>query len=99
MPSTRSYTASSRRAMRGHANRAALARPASPITRRRSGSAIKSSAVSAHAAGSSFGTMTASAPPAITERKPRLSDTIIGVPHAIASSSVTPKEAIVVGHR
>ena len=85
--------------MRGHANRAALARPASPIARRRSGSAISSTTFPAHAAGSSFGTITASAPPSITQRNPRLSDTIIGVPHAIASSSVTPNEAMVVGQR
>jgi len=85
--------------MRGHANRAAFASPASPIARRRSGSAISASVVSAHATGSSLGTITASAPPSITERNPRLSDTIMGVPHAIASSSVTPNEAMVVGQR
>jgi len=55
--------------------------------------------VSAHAVGSSFGMITASSPPSITERKPKLSETIIGVPHAIASSSVTPNDAIVVGQR
>jgi hypothetical protein len=43
--------------------------------------------------------ITASLPPSITERKPTLSETIIGVPHAIASSSVTPKDAMVVGQR
>jgi len=43
--------------------------------------------------------ITASWPPSITERKPRLSETIIGVPHAIASSRVTPNDAIVVGQR
>jgi len=55
--------------------------------------------VSAHAVGSCFGMTTASSPPSITERKPKLSETIIGVPHAIASSSVTPNDAIVVGQR
>jgi len=66
---------------------------------RRSGSPSSAIVVSAHTPGSSFGTSTASAPPSITERKPRLSDTIIGAPHAIASSNVTPNDAIVVGQR
>src|SRR5438445_3866265 len=64
---------------------------------RRSGSPSRAIVVSAHAVGSSFGMITASSPPSMTQRNPRLSDTIIGVPHAIASSSVTPNDAIVVG--
>jgi len=55
--------------------------------------------VSAHTAGSSFGMITASEPPSTTERNPRLSDTIIGVPQAIASRRVTPNDAMVVGQR
>jgi len=43
--------------------------------------------------------ITASSPPSITQRNPGLSETIIAVPHAIASSSVTPNDAMVVGQR
>jgi len=55
--------------------------------------------VSAQVVGSSVGISTASSPPSITERNPTLSETIIGAPQAIASSSATPNEAILVGQR
>src|SRR5439155_899972 len=83
----------------GQGNRAALTTPARPMAARRSGSPSRAIVMSAHAVGSSFGMITASPPPSMTQQNPRLSDTIIGVPHAIASSSVTPNEAIVVGQR
>ena len=38
-------------------------------------------------------------PPPTSSRKPVMSDTRSGVPHAIASNSVTPNEAMVVGQR
>src|SRR6266699_3536648 len=98
-PRARSYTASVRSAIRGQAKCPALASPAWLIASRRAGSSISAIVASAQVCGSSFGTMTASAPPPTTARNPTLSDTSSGVPQAIASSRVTPNEARVVGHR
>src|SRR5438046_1907299 len=97
--STRLYTPRMRAATRGHANSAALASPAAPIASRRAGSSINRIAVSAQAAGSSLEMSTASPPPRTSSRNPVMSDTTIGVPHAIASMSVTPNEERVVGQR
>ena len=55
--------------------------------------------VSAQAFGFSPGTSTASAPPFTSSRNPTMSDTIMGVPQAMLSSSVTPNDARVVGQR
>jgi hypothetical protein len=75
-----------------------LERPPAPICARRVASSSSVTSASAKASTSAMGATKASRPCVTTCLNPSASLHTIGVPHAIASSSVIPNDALVLGH-